>query len=941
VVVLVGDPYGTLEGMPKQSYGKIPQGRSQTLLFGLLDFANDALDADELQLDRLRTTVKVHWQAPRRLVVQTKLRHLQALTELIDAPLTVPQLKTALRDLESFLGILEDHRTTIRGSDTWHFSLNFWGDRWARAENIQQFNHTWAARRLGISEKKQNNFQENSQTDHDPTHPDWQSLCRQALDTHLTSNPLTAGDGMAFELADLYVPLGVTATHAEEDSPSDDPQDFLAQYRHLSHNRLAIIGEPGAGKTTFLQQLALALSATEDLPVWIPLADVGGRSLENYLLEVWLKQLFKQFTIAPKIQTEFAELIQNKRVWLFLDALDEMGDNLSQASFKLDRELQGWLGNASVVLSCRSAVWDTGKNALTDFVIHRCQGFSDDAQRKQVQCFIQKWFQGQPQLGDRLYGELNRSIHSRIRGVARQPLYLTLLCRTWQLTQGKLPGTKAILYRQFVEAFYDWKQDTFPTTQTQRQQLNQILGQCALKVLQKNPAKARFRQAEIQPFFDAVDPDFFTLALQLGWLKRVSRSATTGENVYAFHHLTFQEYFAATAIAHWEIFIDEGGEYPIFSLGWQETILLWLGREEIAAGEKENFLQALLHWQDHCGGFYEVRATCFVGKALAEFPEFSQGQAVIDQLVQWRFVTAQRQPKLPSPLVEEAGIALSRSDRQRVVTTLEQFLATHPDAFDRWLAAHSLGKNHDFGNPTAIANLEDLLTETADPNFQLNLCRSLGAIAPDNALVIASLTRLLAADQKATIRRKAALRLGKLQPHHPQAIATLLELAATSPQAIATLQEICPDHPLVQTDTVSQTRPTRRRTAKRISERSPREQALASQSLLKKLSLESNLDQRTRLVARLSSYLPDHPEIIPNLLTALRQARRKSTLKLAVDTLGQLIETKQLPLVLPQVKHIYQTVTPHSPNRRYCYKLLWDWSKTLPYEVFQRAWSSF
>ena len=336
-----------------------------------------------------------------------------------------------------------------------------------------------------------------------------------------------------------------------------------------------------------------------------------------------------------------------------------------------------------------------------------------------------------------------------------------------------------------------------------------------------------------------------------------------------------------------------------------------------------------------------TRFVCFVGKALAEFPEFSQGQAVIDQLVQWRFVTAQRQPKLPSPLVEEAGIALSRSDRQRVVTTLEQFLATHPDAFDRWLAAHSLGKNHDFGNPTAIANLEDLLTETADPNFQLNLCRSLGAIAPDNALVIASLTRLLAADQKATIRRKAALRLGKLQPHHPQAIATLLELAATSPQAIATLQEICPDHPLVQTDTVSQTRPTRRRTAKRISERSPREQALASQSLLKKLSLESNLDQRTRLVARLSSYLPDHPEIIPNLLTALRQARRKSTLKLAVDTLGQLIETKQLPLVLPQVKHIYQTVTPHSPNRRYCYKLLWDWSKTLPYEVFQRAWSSF
>ena len=931
--------------MPKQSYGKIPQGRSQTLLFSLLDFANDALDADEVQLERLRATIKVHWQSPRRLVVQTKLRHLQALTVLTPTPLTLPQLKTALKDLENFLGILEDHRTMIRGSDAWYFSLNFWGDRWAREENLQQFEQAWAARRSETSGQKTEDSQNNSQRNHGAIHPDWPSLCREALDTHLTSNPLTAGDGMAFELADLYVPLGVTADHKEEDPPSYDPKDFLAQYHHLSHNRLAIIGEPGAGKTTFLQQLALALSATDDLPIWIPLADMGGRSLETYLFEVWLKQLFKQFTIEPKIQTEFAELIQNKRVWLFLDALDEMGDNFSQASLKLDRELQGWLGNASVILSCRSAVWDTGKNALTDFVIHRCQGFSEDAQFKQVQRFIQQWFREQPQLGDRLYGELNRSIHSRIRGVVRQPLYLTLLCRTWQLTQGKLPGTKAILYRQFVEAFYDWKQDTFPTTQTQRKQLNQILGQCALKVLQKNPPKARFRQAEIQLFFDAVDPNFFTLALQLGWLKRVNRSATTGENVYAFYHLTFQEYFAATAIAHWEIFIDEGGGYPIFSFAWQETILLWLGREEIAASEKEAFLQALLHWQDHCGGFYGVRATCFAGKALAEFPEFSQGQAVIDQLVQWRFVTAQRQPKLPSPMVEEAGIALSRSDRQRVVATLERFLTTHPHSFDRWLAAHSLGKNHDFGNPTAIASLEHLLTETVDPNFQLNLCRSLGAIAPDNPLVVASLICLLAVEQKATIRRKAALRLGKLQPNHPQAIATLLELAATSPQARATLQEICPDHPSVQTDTISQTLPARRRTAKRISERSlqpksSREQALASQSLLKKLNKETNLDQRTRLVARLSAYVPDHPEIIPNLLTALRQARRKSTLKLAVDTLGQLIDLEQLPLVLPQVKHIYQTVTPNSPNRRYCYKLLWDWSKTLPYEAFQQAWSS-
>lgn len=102
--------------MPKQSFGPITQRRTQTLLMGLVQFANDSLELeDEKILAGLRGTIKTHWQTDQRLVVQTTARHLVALTQYLETPLTLAQVKAGLKHLQTFMGMLEDHRTSQRG----------------------------------------------------------------------------------------------------------------------------------------------------------------------------------------------------------------------------------------------------------------------------------------------------------------------------------------------------------------------------------------------------------------------------------------------------------------------------------------------------------------------------------------------------------------------------------------------------------------------------------------------------------------------------------------------------------------------------------------------------------------------------------------------------------------------------------------------------------
>jgi predicted NACHT family NTPase len=479
---------------------------------------------------------------------------------------------------------------------------------------------------------------------------DWHHISQTMLSEQLrlTTNPLTSGEGISHRTTQVYVPLGLVErkkqTRRKEDvSPEQgselyreteitqtfEYQQFLQQVLKQRQSpksqgkRIAIIGEPGAGKTTLLQQITSWVSGEipDAIVIWISLANLQGRELEAYLFEVWLQAVARkvgQAEASTQIKNDFVAQFNQGLVWLLLDGVDEMQATVGNALGECDRQLRTGtlLQQARIVLSCRLNLWDGGSNALDSFDNYRTLEFSYP---QQVEQFIGNWFGSLPSAetltGQRLCSALGEPGKERIRDLAKNPLRLTLLCFNWYLGEGKLPGTKAGLYEQFVADFYEWKKGQFATTGEQRKRLNAALGELAREAIDKEATRFRLRQDFVCEYLgEPGDAEsLFGLALRLGWLNKVG---VDGENprkgVYAFFHPTFQEYFAALAIDDWHYFLNHipyeplNSIYRVYDLDWYEVVSLWLGLGLEARKEQgERFIQTLIQRHARCvEGFF-------------------------------------------------------------------------------------------------------------------------------------------------------------------------------------------------------------------------------------------------------------------------------------------------------------------------------------------------
>jgi HEAT repeat protein len=605
----------------------------------------------------------------------------------------------------------------------------------------------------------------------------------------MTSNVLTGGDGLEFEHEELHVPLGLVERKKQTKRDRRDGQpekgSELYQYEEainpISHDtffndvlwegksksqgkRIAIIGEPGAGKTTFLQKIAeWILEVTDDIPIWINLGALGQKTIREYLLEDWLRDASQSLDHAPAVwKSVFEQYLQEGKVWLLLDGVDEMGaeNPLYQLALQFG---EGWAKNIRIVLTCRLNIWEANKNELYQYKFDIYRNLNFD--REQIAQFINNSFAPiNPDRGHKLNAALDEVGKERILDMVKNPLRLSLLCRTWQLYEGELPDTKAELYRQFVEAHYDWNRQTI--SDEKRQILNQALGKLALKAIDSKDSRFRLKESFIR---QEMEPDLFSLALELGWLNRVGVAIENpGEKVYAFYHPTFEEYFAALAIDDWHFFLNhlpenlELGSYRIFEKQWKEVFLLWLGRANIDKSDKEDFIQALVDWYDPCADFYRFRAYYMAAAGIAEFKDCSLADQIVQQIVDWSFGTfdleSEQEKSFFTPIEHSARKVLVETDCQRASVFLIRLIKSSQN-------------KEEFSS--VLANIPAFIWEDT-PEFIL------AKIARNNKQAILELTDLIQYSSHEYTRWQASCILLKIDQRNQTAFTEIIKLIKLS-----------------------------------------------------------------------------------------------------------------------------------------------------------------
>ncbi|MEG5042314.1 MULTISPECIES: NACHT domain-containing protein [unclassified Microcoleus] len=385
---------------------------------------------------------------------------------------------------------------------------------------------------------------------------------------------------------------------------------------------LMVLGQPGAGKSTFLRKIGLeALKGKKGgfkhdrIPVFIELKSFTSSPID---IE---KLIIEEFSICgfPSSEQFIAKALEQGKLLILLDGLDEVPTvNTNEVISKIQNFVDSYDKN-SFIVSCRTAAYRNNFQRFTDV---KLADFDDT----QIEQFIGNWFQSevdqQAGTAQKCWELLQKPEYAAAKELAHTPLLLTFLCLNYDRSQN-FPNNRSVLYKKALRILLEeWAAEK----RIQKEEIYQGLSTELEESLLSEIAYSGFETDKL--FFsqrEVVEQIKTFLATNLNVPKHLDGEAVLNaiavqqgilveraEDVFSFSHLTLQEYLTAQYIADNNL-IEQLVTGHLSDARWQEVFLLVAGLVRAKNGaddllllmEKEAQkyintpkLQGLLQWAD-------------------------------------------------------------------------------------------------------------------------------------------------------------------------------------------------------------------------------------------------------------------------------------------------------------------------------------------------------
>lgn len=539
---------------------------------------------------------------------------------------------------------------------------------------------------------------------------------------------MTGGRGPRYvETFDYYQSFD-EQKHAYSMKHIEESESIRVPWKELrkKNNRLIVLADPGMGKSTLmrmeviftvsaeLEKLSLAGQIDEvNFPIYLRLSDLAKNGKE--IIDAVLDLILRDYPNSARYIIHFLRMkLRSGKCLLLLDALDEVSSiHREGLPEKINRFARNY--PCPIIITSRTIGYPGG--ILYGGKEVEIAPFT----QKQIEQYVKAWFKkftdttkNESTLAKVLLLELENK--PQIRGLAQNPLLLSLVCSLYQEEQLELPTRRVEVYEQAVSCILKkWKE------KKEKKTYSDAIVKAKKGLLEKLAyhfsceGKDIFSMDElvdkIEEYLkgDKVPTDFKNIKTSElieelsegdGTIQKLDREG----NKYIFLHRTFQEYFTASYLNHFiKRDLNKGIKAVlkyVWDYSWHETIGL-------VAGMMENPMLLIQEIYDIKDDIFHTQLL-LDGRCITECKETSN--ALVDLIIEKLFLWWKEYPNLVS-----TSVVVSIAQKNEILFEKIKALLGDPKLENRYLAVWALGM---IGSEKAV---DSLLQVVDDPEKIISL----------------------------------------------------------------------------------------------------------------------------------------------------------------------------------------------------------------------------